>query len=353
MAWGASSSAQSSAVRSEVKVLLATPPEFVEATAAALELDAPGVAVVVATEPQGSSALERAAAAQRAATEAGAALAVWTEDALGGVTVRVVEHDGVRLHQTTLRDVPTESWPRFISLAAASLLDDLLNPGHRASTEEREIRIVVEHHPPTTQSAADALTSPPPASSAPAEEVPPPPARDEGRGVERAQPTNLMGREDWNFSAAPLFLFTPRADDWWSDRSYLSPQPGGGVQLAAGRYLFRQLRIDAIGSFGWIGYGHGPEISLGAQALFVSRTRVRLGFGGDLRGIIAREFDWNGSDTFWWFGYAFGGVGELAFEATRRGALVARIAIYGMQAGDLSNRDLAFGLNFSVGLEWQ
>ena len=117
--------------------------------ATALAVEMPGWGIIRGPSPQGMTPLERASAAQVAARDAGARVAIWTEPGPeGGSMVRVVEVAGDSPRHAPLPQALNEVDGRTFAAVASSLVDEVRSPPQpvrvRVRVEVEGENIVVE-----------------------------------------------------------------------------------------------------------------------------------------------------------------------------------------------------------------
>jgi len=292
------------------------------ADALRVELDARNVGLVVAPAPTGETAVQRAAAAQRRADEAGAVAAIWTEPAEDGFEVRLVGTTADDVRQSHVPSLNPTATTRVFAVVAGSLLDDVGSPPPALPAAEVEEADV--------DGPSQDLDDPTPGWEEQTAWYEQEEAR---RAAEsrywrdlREAPQTITPRRRWAAQILPreaylragaILVSSPRIDDsvWGCCGRDPYDYFGGGVRLAAGKFVHDRLRIEAFGTFHGV-VQHGMGGSIGAGLFYAGKARIRFGFGGTAAIAFARNRDWNG-DVFGYVGPEFSFPLEVAFETAR------------------------------------
>ncbi|MFK8002162.1 MAG: hypothetical protein AB8H86_21385 [Polyangiales bacterium] len=155
-----------------------------------------------------------------------------------------------------------------------------------------------------------------------------------------------MERKGWLFRFGWTQGFAPRqrTERWGAS---FSIYPTGGLRVAGGRWLHRNVRMSITGDFAWT--GGEPEGALGLQMMLVSSSRLRIGGGLEATALIVSERDTATGNRFGWVGYRFGVPIELGIEVNGHGGIFFNLGPTFTKAPYLDS----FQLGYQLSLEWE
>lgn len=305
-----------------------------------IHLQLPDWTIHLASPPQGESVLERIANVDSQLGPGGAAL--WFEESGGIVRVALLVRGDTHPRVSPLPDRATPEWSRVVALVVDGLLTDPM------VTRPREPIRQVE--------AGGALDRPGDVHGpAPPVSVTQPDALQPGEPYYRRRPRRRsrwhtpIDRSGWMFRFGWVHTMSPRAIDglgaYGNTESWVTP--GGGLRMRLGRWVHPILRIDGIAHYAFVGFGNGHEGALGVQAIALSRTRLRMGGGIEISGLLVQEDDAAGG-TWGWLGMTFGLPMEIGIEFNRKGGVF-------FQMGPTFTRTPydGFAPGYVMSLEWE
>lgn len=156
-----------------------------------------------------------------------------------------------------------------------------------------------------------------------------------------------VARDGWLFRFGWTQGFAPRRRTLRGGGSSSDITVTGGLRVAAGRWLHRNVRVGVTGEFAW---GDGePEGALGLQAMVLSSTRLRIGGGVEVTGLIVGESDVATGNRYGWVGYRFGLPLEIGLEVNRKGGIFVHLGPTFTKAP----YSTSFQLGYQLSMEWE
>ena len=318
-------------------VLLLEPEPGTLLDALRAELRADGLLVELAPFPEGSTGIQRAAAAQQMAIEQRARAAIWIEPTPRSSEVIVVASNGQAPRRSQIPDVPAASSARVVAVVAASLLNDVAAPPAMPAvpaappqTARPWYRHQAGRHGQTGSASRLAET----AAGTPAEEPGTPWIAD------------ILPRKGY-LRMGPLVAITPRPDLVLFCNNCVISDLAFGLRVAGGRFIGRMFRLEAFGTL-IEAVSHGLAGSFGVAAMYSVPKRIRFGIGVAAALMVGNVSDWDVGD--------YGFVGwelQLPIEFTVEvGGNSAFSTVTGLTVSQPGDTAIGFGGFLGMEYEW-
>ena len=313
-----------------------------------LELDARRIRLSRAEPPSASAPMMRAAEVQRGLSGSGAVAGIWLETDTDLYEVRLVAKDSEAPHSTVIAADHRQD-PRILAVAAASLVDEVITPPAELSSD-RFASSQVAHVGPGARLGLGALLDAPTTDvwSTEWQTGAAPERSDAAEMVEPEVPwraSRIRRRAYLRFGIVVAMVPRPAVGFAWMQDYF-----GGAVRLAAGKFIVDRFRLEAYATLFAVSR-HGFASSLGAQAMYASRGRIRFGFGL-AAAVHAGQHNDGGQKAFARLELA--APLEAAYEVSDRVALSVSGGLTVMTTGNSSNTDGPFwpGAQLTLEVEW-
>lgn len=153
-----------------------------------------------------------------------------------------------------------------------------------------------------------------------------------------------VARDGWMFRFGWTQGFAPRRA---GRGGFSNISVSGGLRVAAGRWVHRNVRLSVTGDFAWA--NGEPEGALGLQAMLLSSSRLRIGGGVEASALLVSESDLATGNRFGWVGYRFGVPVELGLEVNGKGGIFVQVGPTFTKAPYSDG----FQLGYQFSMEWE